>query len=74
MFVKGHPDYLYHQTLYVGVDAREGKKWAIMADEKFAYANFDVVLTNLASVQGACSTGVREIAKRMAEQVVAAVR
>ena len=45
-----------------------------MADEKFAYPSFDVVLTNLESVQGAFSTGVREIAKRMSEQIHSAVK
>ena len=62
------------ESIYFGVDAKEGKKWAIMADEKFAYPSFDVVLTNLESVQGAFSTGVREIAKRMSEQIHSAVK
>lgn len=74
VFVKGHRDYLYEETIYFGADAREGKKWAITADEKFAYPNFDFVLNNLESVKGGFSTGVREVAKRMAEQIHAAVK
>jgi hypothetical protein len=65
---------LYSESIYFGVDAKEGKKWAIMADARFGYPSFDVVLTNLESVQGAFSTGVREIAKRMSEQIHEAVR
>ena len=74
VFVKGHRDYLYDETIYFGADAREGKKWAIMADEKYAYPDFDFVLKNLASVQGAFSAGVREVSKRMSEHIHAAVK
>jgi hypothetical protein len=69
LFVKGREDYLYEEEIYYGVDARNGNKWAIAADPKFAYPSFDAVLSNLDGVRQAFSTGSSEIAKRMVGQV-----
>jgi hypothetical protein len=74
IFVKGHAHYLFEETIYYGADAREGKQWAIKADEQFAYPNFDFVLNNLESLTSAFSVGVREISKRMVEQIHYAVK
>ena len=74
VFVKGRPDYLYNETLCFGVDARPGKGWAIVADEKLAFPNFEFVLNNIDVVRNAFSTGVQEVSKRMSEQVHAALK
>ena len=74
VFVRGHRDYLYDETIYYGADAREGKRGTIVADAKFAYLDFDFVLNNLSSVLGAFSAGAREVAKRMSEQIHEAVK
>ena len=74
VFVKNHPDYLYDETIYFGIDARPGKTWAIVADEKFAYSGFDPILENLDSVKAAFSTAIREVSMRMSGQIHAAIK
>lgn len=73
VFVKGSPNYLYEEDVLYGVDAREGKKWAIVADEKLAFPDFEYVLDNLELVRGAFLTGAKAVAQRMADQIHAAV-
>jgi hypothetical protein len=74
VYVKGPAGFLYDERLYYGVDARQGKSWAILADEKISFPNFDYALTNIESVQGAFSVGIREVVKRMSEQIHAVVK
>ena len=74
IFVKGHPDYLYGETIYYGVDSREGKSWGVSADPKFAYRDFETVLGGIESLKEAFSIGVREVTQRMSEQIHAALK
>lgn len=74
IFVKGHPDYLYGETIYYGVDSREGKSWGVSADPKFAYRDFETVLSGIESLKEAFSIGVKEVTQRMAEQIHAALK
>ncbi|KNZ31224.1 MAG: hypothetical protein AD742_18725 [Methylibium sp. NZG] len=69
LFIKGHSDYLYDEAVYYGVDARKDKSWAILADKRFSYADFDTVMSSLESVRNAFETGVGEISKRMSQQI-----
>lgn len=61
--------YLYDQEIYHGVDARDGKAWAIASNEKDAYPNFETVVANIDSVRKAFEAGAREISKRMSVQI-----
>jgi len=69
LWAKGGEDSIYDETIYYGVDARAGKKWAIVPDAKYAYANFDSVLSHIDEVQTALSAGTLEISKKMTEQI-----
>jgi hypothetical protein len=69
LFVKGADDNIYDEDIYYGVDARNGKEWAIVPDAKFAYRSFDLVMTNIDDVRSAFSIGVLQISQRMSEQI-----
>lgn len=74
VFVKGFEDDLYDEEIRYGVDARSGKSWAIPADEKIAFSNFNDVLTRLDTVEATFLTGVQEISRRLSDQVHAAIK
>jgi hypothetical protein len=69
LFVKGQDDNVYDGDIYYGVDAKKGKKWAIVPDAKFAYPSFEAVMSNIDDVRFAFTTGAFEISKRMSEQI-----
>lgn len=76
VYAKNYPGQLYDTTIYYGADAsdRGADTWAIAADPRFSYPDFDDVLKNLGSVQEAFNTGASKIGKRLAAQLVAALR
>jgi len=74
LWAKGQEDSLYHETLYYGVDAKAGKKWAIVPDPKYAYPNFEAVTSHIDEIQTALSVGTLEISKKMTEQIYGAIR
>jgi hypothetical protein len=69
LFIEGQDDNIYNEDIYYGVDARKGKAWAIVPDAKYAYRSFDLVMSNIDELRSAYATGVREIGKRMSEQI-----
>jgi hypothetical protein len=74
LWAKGQEDSLYNETLYYGVDARAGKKWAIVPDPKYAYPSFDAVMAHIDEVQTALGAGASEISKKMTEQISSAAK
>ena len=74
LIVKSSQEYLYDETIYYGVDARAGKSWAIVADEKLIFPDYDYVRNNIELVRSTFSAGVREVSKRMAEQIHATIK
>jgi hypothetical protein len=76
VYVTGRADYLNGETRYFGIDAREGKSWAIPADEKFFYPDFEPVLARMDHVRSgfSISSGIDELSKRMSEQIHAALK
>ena len=71
--VAGRAEPLYDATLHFGVDARPGQPWAVPADPRFAYADFDAMLANVDAVQAGFAAGLREVGGRMAQQIDAAL-
>jgi hypothetical protein len=69
LFVKGQDDNLYDEDICYGVDAKNGKNWAILPDTKFAYPSFEEVMTHADEIRSSFAIGALEIAKRMAEQI-----
>jgi hypothetical protein len=69
LFVKGREENVYEEEIDYGVDAKKGKKWAIVSDPKFAYPSFDAVMSNLEDIRTSFGMGILEISKRMAEQI-----
>ncbi len=74
LWVNGQEDSLYSDEIYYGVDAKKGKKWAILPDPKFAYRTFEAVMSNLEEVRSAFATGTIEISKVMSERLSNAAR
>ena len=74
LWAKGQEDSLYNETLYYGVDAKAGKKWAIVPDPKYAYPNFEAVTSHIDEIQTALSVGTLEISKKMTEQIYGAIK
>jgi hypothetical protein len=69
LFAKGRDDNAYDEDIYYGVDAKEGKEWAIVPDPKFAYPSFEAVMSNIDGVRSAFATGALEISKRISERI-----
>jgi hypothetical protein len=74
LFVKGLKDHLYDEDIWYGVNARKGKSWAIEADEKIGFDNFEAVMANVGTIGKVFETGASEISKRLSEQVHESVR
>jgi hypothetical protein len=74
LWPKGQEASIYEETIYYGVDAKAGKKWAIVPDAKYAYPNFDAVLSHIDEIQTALSAGTLEISKKMTEQIYSAAK
>lgn len=74
LWAKGHEDSIYDETIYYGVDAKAGKKWAIVPDAKYAYPNFDAVMSHIDEIRTALSVGTSEISKKMSEQIYSAAK
>ena len=63
---------LYSEEVDYGVDAKKGKSWAIVADERYRWGSFDELMSNLQDVRAAYTAGSRLAAIKMADQVAAA--
>ncbi len=74
LWVKGQDESLYSEEIYYGVDAKAGKKWAIVPDAKYAYPTFDALMAKIAEVQTALASGTSQISKRMSEQIYSAIK
>jgi hypothetical protein len=69
LLVKGQQAYLYEEDIYFGVDAREGKAWAILPDPKYSYETFEELMAKIDEVRATFDAGVQQIASRMSEQI-----
>lgn len=67
--IKGRNDYLYDDSVYFGVDAKEGKASSIMADTSFAYPSFEVVMSSLDDVQVRFENASAALGQLLASQV-----
>lgn len=74
VYVKGRKNYLYEEDVYYGADVKEGENWGIPVSKRFVYPSFDAAVNNLETVRMGFSVGVVEIAKRMSEQIHAALK
>lgn len=66
--------YLHQETIYYGVDAREGKSWSVRADPKYAYRSFEELIDRARELATGFEVGTRAAARRMAENVWKALR
>jgi hypothetical protein len=74
VYVPQNKTYLYEASVYYGIDAKEGKDWAIMADPKHVYPSFEFVLNNLDTARANFKIGVKLVAERLADQIHAAIK
>lgn len=74
LFVKGRSDYLYDESIYYGVDAKEGKSWAVNGDRAFAYPSFDAVMSSIAEIQRQFENAALKVSERMTAQVHEAIK
>jgi hypothetical protein len=74
LFAKGVEDDLYNEEIRYGVDARDGKPWAIAADKIYSFPNFNELMNRLDTVEASFQAGVREISKLLSEQVHVAIK
>jgi hypothetical protein len=74
IWVKGQEDSLYNEDIYYGVDAKAGKKWAILPDPKYSYPDFDSVIASIQDVEIALASGTSQIGKKISEQIYAAIK
>jgi hypothetical protein len=74
IWVKGQEDSLYNEDIYYGVDAKAGKKWAILPDPKYSYPDFDSLMASIPEVETALASGTSQIGKKISEQIYAAIK
>jgi hypothetical protein len=74
VYVPQNKTYPYESSIFYGIDAKEGKEWAILADPKHVYPSFDFVLSNLDTVRANFKVGVKLVAERLADQIHGAIR
>lgn len=74
VYVPVNKSYPYETTIHYGIDARDGKDWAIAADAQHVYPNFEFVVNNLGTVRANFKTGIQLVAARIAEQIHAAIK
>jgi hypothetical protein len=67
-------EYIYDDTIYYGVDSREGKSWGVMADAGFAYGSFEELIQKAPEVAAGFNTGAQAAGKRLAENIRSALR
>lgn len=72
LWTKWSEDSLYSDEVDYGVDARKGKAWAIGPDERFRWGSFDELMSSLAQVRTAITTGTQLAALKIADQISAA--
>ncbi len=73
VYVRQNQSYPFDSVVYYGVDAREGKDWAMAADPKHAYPDFDFMVNNLDVVRSQFSQSAKQIGQRLAERIHAAL-
>ena len=74
LWIKGQEDTLYDEDIYYGVDAKAGKKWAIVPDPKYSYPDFDSLMANIPDVETALASGTTQIGQKISEQIYAAIK
>jgi len=65
---------MYNDDIYYGVDAKQGKAWAIVPDPKFEYRTFEDLMSRFDEARSSFSIGIIEISKVMSERLNAAAR
>jgi hypothetical protein len=69
LYAPNRDDTVYEEDLYYGVDAREGKPWAIVADAKYSYPDFDTLIAGIPDIVSGFESGSQAIADRMVEHI-----
>jgi hypothetical protein len=59
--------YIHQETIYYGVDGREGKSWSVPADPKYTYTSFEALIERAQELALGFGAGTHAAAKRMAE-------
>ena len=72
-YVRSIDDTIYDEALYYGVDAKDGKPWAIVVDPKFTYATFDVVIARQDELREVFESATLALAQVIARQLLAAI-
>jgi hypothetical protein len=72
--VKGRGDYLFDGSIYYGVDAKEGKPWAILSDPTFAYPSFEALLSNVDDIRSRFERAATLVSERIATQMHEAIK
>ena len=66
--------YLHEDTVYYGVDVREGKSWSVRAEPRYAYRSFEDLIDKTRELATGFGVGTRAAARQMAENVRKALR
>ena len=66
--------YIHEETVFHGVDSREGKAWGIPSDPKYAYRSFEDLMDRASELATGFRVGTRAAAQRMAENFRKALR
>jgi len=74
LFTRDRKHYVYDGVIYYGVDAREGKDWALMPDPKFACPSFEAVIERIEDVRSMFHVTSIEVARKMSAQLSASLK
>ena len=69
LYIRSLDDSIYDETLYYGADAKEGKASAIIADRKFAYPTFEVLMSKPEEVRDVFENATLALARLLAKQL-----
>lgn len=74
MYTKGGNERLYSGEVYYGAHAEKGKDWAVQADPKYTYTSAEDAMQKATEVRAVFVEGTLASGKRMAEQIIAAIK
>lgn len=69
LYIRNRDDSIYDETLYYGVDAKEGKTWAIVSDRRYVYPNFEDVMSKIAELRTVFEEATVALAHLLAKQM-----
>ena len=69
LYIRSRADSIYDETLYYGVDAKEGKAWAIVSDKRYVYPSFEDVMSRIEELRAVFADATIALAHLLARQL-----